>query len=474
MYYFIIFCNILIFIHAEIFKFDNYLMNLNSFLPIRQFYFDKENTEFSYNINIKKIADKNNSFLYIYLFDNENLIKNKLKVFSNPNICCDSYNEPSICSSNELLSNFSSYNKRYEIINQQLNDTILNNFTDKIMTSIIFFCEILEKKDNSLIQYSSKKKNDIQLNGFIKFSNKSNFLSKEENMIIFIYFFSSFVYLILIIKLLYSYYKKYHKSNEKSQFYIKIFIVIIPLIFVSQSIKIKIQNERTKNGEIHIFYKILESIISIMIDFILKIIYLLIGLGYTINLNQRLYNQENNENKDLKYYQIYKFKFFYILCPIVYICYILKNFYSYKNFYFNKDMSLMLLFNVILNYLDIYIWCSIYLKINNKLNKMKSINYIKQYFQKSKNFIILYGIISLIGFLFFIILQFINISIIINLIFHLTFEIRTIILFIGLIQSLFGNLTQTKDGFILQPSLLLDDLQFKRHREISLDTLKTE
>ena len=30
---------------------------------------------------------------------------------------------------------------------------------------------------------------------------------------------------------------------------------------------------------------ILESIISIMIDFILKIIYLLIGLGYTINLN---------------------------------------------------------------------------------------------------------------------------------------------------------------------------------------------
>ena len=134
----------------------------------------------------------------------------------------------------------------------------------------------------------------------------------------------------------------------------------------------------------------------------------------------------------------------------------------------------MIFFNVILNYIDIYIWCSIYLKINNKLNKMKSINYIKDYFQKIKKFIILYGIISLIGFLFFVILKYIKMSIIINLIFHLIFEIRTIILLIGLILSLFGNLTQTKDGFILQPSLILEDLQLKRNRELSLDNLKTE
>ena len=474
MYYFIIFCNILIFIHAEIFKFDNYLMNLNSFLPIRQFYFDKGNTEFSYNINIKKKQDNNNSILYIYLFDNENLIKNKLNIFSNPNICCDSYNGPSICSSNELLTSFSSYNKSYEIINDKVNDTVLNTFTDKKMTGIIFFCEILEKKDSTLIQYTSKKDNDIELNGFIKFSNNSFFLSKEENIIIFVYLFSSIVHLIFILKLCYSYYKKFHKNNEKSQFYIKIFIAIVPLIFISQITKIKIQIDRRKKGEIYILLIILESIISIMIDFILKIIYLLIGLGYTINLNQRLYNQENNENKDLKYYQIYKFKFFYILCPIYYICYILKNYYYYKTFYFNKDMSLMIFFNVILNYIDIYIWCSIYLKINNKLNKMKSINYIKDYFQKIKKFIILYGIISLIGFLFFVILKFIKMSIIINLIFHLIFEIRTIILLIGLILSLFGNLTQTKEGFILQPSLILEDLQPKRNREFSLDNLKTE
>ena len=474
MYYFIIICNILIFSHAEIFKFDNFLMKLNSFLPIRQFYFDNKNNEFSYNINIKTIENQNNSILYIYLFDNDNLIKNQLNLFSNPNICCDTYNEPSICSSNKFLSNFSSYNKKYEIINEKVNDTVLNTFNNKKMTSIIFFCEFSGKKNNTLIQFSSKKDKDIELNGFIKFSNNNNYLSKEENFIIFIYLFSSFVYIILIVKLFYSYYKKYHQGNEKSQFYVKIFLIIIPLIFISQIIKIKIQNDRIKKGEIHILFMIFESIIFIMIDFILKFNYLLIGLGYTINLYQRLYNQENNENKSLKNYQINKFKFFYILCPIAYICYILKNFYSYKKFYFNIDMSLMIFFNVLLNYIDIYIWYSIYLKINNKLNKMKNINYIKNYFQNIKKYIILYGIISLIGFLFFIILKFLNMSIIINLIYNLIFEIRAIILLIGLIHSFFGNIIQTKDGFIFEPSLLINDLQFKRHRQISLDNLKKE
>jgi hypothetical protein len=54
------------------------------------------------------------------------------------------------------------------------------------------------------------------------------------------------------------------------------------------------------------------------------------------------------------------------------------------------------------------------------------------------------------------------------------FEIKNIVMFIVLIISLFGNISETKEGYILDPSFQDDNQFYTSPRLISLENIKSE
>jgi hypothetical protein len=137
-------------------------------------------------------------------------------------------------------------------------------------------------------------------------------------------------------------------------------------------------------------------------------------------------------------------------------------------------MGLLIFFNVILYYIDIFIWYSIYLKIKKIENKMKNIFYLYKYFKRFLKNIFLYGFINLMILLIFIIEKINYLSIFFKTLGSIFFEIKNIVMFIVLIISLFGNISETKEGYILDPSFQDDNHFYTSPRLISLENIKSE
>ena len=460
------------FVHNEVFQFVNFDFRLNSFIIFSNFFLSYNNF-ISFDFDFPNLFQKNINF-YIFLIDYYKLSKFNINLNYNPNICCNLDGEPIICNSTHLLSNYSIFYKKYFINNNiTINESITNKFQKTKITGLIFICEKLKENEKNNL-FSTEKNEYIKLNGIIKFSNDKNFISYESNKKIYVYIISSIIYLILILKLIHIYYITYYKDKKKCYNYIKLFIFSIPIIVISQIIKIIIEINKSLKGRINIFLLFIESITEVFFDFILKFIYEIISLGFTVNLHLRLYNynQQNISNENINSKN--EFKVFYVLCSIYSLTYIFKNICAYKHFYFIKDKGLLILFNVILYYIDIFIWYSIYLKIKKIENKMKNIFYLYKYFKRFLKNIILYGLMNLMILLIFIIEKINYLSIFFKTLNSIFFEIKNILMFIVLIISLFGNISETKEGYILDPSFQDDNQFYTSPRLISLENIKSE
>lgn len=352
-------------------------------------------------------------------------------------LCCDdNTNQAAICLENKKMN---------------INDIILYNETFEIDEIGIISGEskegIKEGVISPVIMRCGGKKDEISITGYISMYGKDqNFLSYEQKYVIII----RYVCLASVIVFWSVFIMKKFKMKIYSNISFKLIFAIIPLMLIRNLLKVLNIHSIITIGVTNMIYVVIYSLSNVAVEAIIRIVFFLVSIGYTLNLQLRLYKEQKS------IYTIPKNKvvLFSILLSLYSLsCFFYDIFIMEYKFYF-IDMGYKILFNSLSYSLNFMIWYGIFMRIKKKSEtQMNNVLKIKKYFLRYNRVIALYLVLYLITIVVTIICKILKgkyALVYVKWIEDSLIEITHLVLTFGCALLVLNGPKQNKDGYICE------------------------
>lgn len=353
-------------------------------------------------------------------------------------LCCDdNTNQAVICLDNKkinLNNDLILYNKTFEIDDTGvISDENKEGIKEGVVSPVIMRC--------------GGKREEISITGYISmYTKEENFISYELKNVIII----RYICLASIILFWIEFIVKKYKMKIYSNISFKLTFALIPFMMISNLLKVINVHIIIKIGVINMICVVISSLCDVVVKGIIRIVFFLVSIGYTLNLQLRLYKEQKS------IYTIPKNKVF--LFSILLSLYSLSCFFydifnvSYK-FYF-VDMGYKILFNSLSYSLNFMIWYGIFMRIKKKSDtQMNKVLKIKKYFIGYNRVIALYWMFYLITIVVTIICKFLKGKyglVYVKWIEDSLIEITHLVLTFGCARLVLNGPKQNKDGYICE------------------------
>ena len=367
-------------------------VHLNQIYPLGKFYFkndsfgetpNKIGINMNFEVKVKGEALDSNSKLSLYLI--------KASSLDNLNHICCSNKGPIVCdyNDNRTLDSISEFKHEINIQSPQESIQVQKEYLSDNLNGgygfVILHCEAKNEETSSVIPLINPNFNKfIVLHGNVEMFNRDSYLSQSKSLAIyahFIYLFFYFgiaVYWVLLLS-------KFFFRKQQFPPCVKLFTFTLPLVIIEQMIKIMIFYQEKRTGETKISSYITLSLISLSKNLVTKVIFFLVSIGVTINLQMKLMKKSEGYFKTPQK----KVILFTFLIFVYSLMFLLSDFYRAKNKRTNQYLIRYSFYTVASTMTNMLIWYGIYMRITKKSKNMKTIISIKSYFLRFNSFITL-------------------------------------------------------------------------------------